>query len=324
MSRSGSQREPLSVSVSGSLEEQVARPEAGNAVLREQGARLVERIAALERRPGLKGRSSGKPPSSGGLAKPAARRRTRSLREKTGSQPGRKGETLRRAAPPDRVEDHVPACCRGFGESLSGAAPAGAAVARPLFDLPTPRPLEVVAHRVHGRRCALGLRGDCGGRASLSRRWRRGRARRPGCASAGAGRHAVAGGVSGERAARGCACGRVGHGSATGRRRGWSTRCAMRTLCGRCRRLRRSARRTGRGGCSGFCAGPGAPPGWRGCDRLLVEAMAFHEGLPPLAPAGKRGARRRRKGRNPALRRHARRDATLRFRTDPGCALHRQ
>ena len=55
----------------------------------------------------------------------------------------------------------------------------------------------------------------------------------------------------------------------------------------------------------------------RGCGRLLVEAMAFHEGLPPLASAGKRGARRRRKGRNPALRRHARRDATLRFLTDP-------
>ena len=34
----------------------------------------------------------------------------------------------------------------------------------------------------------------------------------------------------------------------------------------------------------------------RGCDRLPVEAMEFHEGLPLLASAGKRGARRRRKG----------------------------
>ena len=107
MSRCGSQqREPLSVSVSGSLEEQVAR--------------LVERIAVLERRVGLNSRNSGKPPSSDGLAKPAARRRTRSLREKT----GRKGEALRRAARPDRVEDHVPVCRRGCGASLSGAAPA--------------------------------------------------------------------------------------------------------------------------------------------------------------------------------------------------------
>ena len=55
----------------------------------------------------------------------------------------------------------------------------------------------------------------------------------------------------------------------------------------------------------------------RGYDRLLVEAMEFHEGLPPLASAGKRGARRRRKGHNLALRLHARRDATLRFLADP-------
>ena len=44
----------------------------------------------------------------------------------------------------------------------------------------------------------------------------------------------------------------------------------------------------------------------RGCDRLLVEAMECREGLPPFALPGKRGARRRRKGRNPALRLHAR------------------
>ena len=63
--------------------------------------------------------------------------------------------------------------------------------------------------------------------------------------------------------------------------------------------------------------GAGVSPFRRGCDRLLVEAMAFHEGLPPLASAGKRGARRRRKDRNLALRLHARRDATLRFLADP-------
>ena len=45
--------------------------------------------------------------------------------------------------------------------------------------------------------------------------------------------------------------------------------------------------------------------------------MEFHEGLPPLASAGKRGARRQCNGCNPALRRHARRDATLRFLADP-------
>ena len=57
----------------------------------------------------------------------------------------------------------------------------------------------------------------------------------------------------------------------------------------------------------------------RGYDRLLVEAMAFHESQPPLSPPrpGRRGAPKRRKGHNLALRLHERRDATLRFLTDP-------
>ena len=44
----------------------------------------------------------------------------------------------------------------------------------------------------------------------------------------------------------------------------------------------------------------------RGYDRLLVEALAFHESQPPLSPPrpGRRGAPRRRKGHNLALRLH--------------------
>ena len=57
----------------------------------------------------------------------------------------------------------------------------------------------------------------------------------------------------------------------------------------------------------------------RGYDRLLVEAMKFHESLPPPAPRrpGQPGAPRRRKGHNLALRLHERRDAALRFLSDP-------
>ena len=57
----------------------------------------------------------------------------------------------------------------------------------------------------------------------------------------------------------------------------------------------------------------------RGYDRLLVEALAFHESQPPLSPPrpGRRGAPKRRKGHNLALRLHERRDETLRFLTDP-------
>ncbi|WP_420013532.1 DUF6444 domain-containing protein [Tateyamaria sp.] len=49
--------------------------------LQEQNASLVQRVSDLERRLGLNSSNSGKPPSSDGLSKPAAReRRTRSLR----------------------------------------------------------------------------------------------------------------------------------------------------------------------------------------------------------------------------------------------------
>ncbi len=105
-----------------------------NARLEEQVARLVERIEELERRLGLNSGNSGKPPSSDGLRKPNSKRRTRSLRGKSGrkpgGQPGHKGKTLRRADHPDRVKDHVPASCKGCGSPLSDAARAGTPVAR--------------------------------------------------------------------------------------------------------------------------------------------------------------------------------------------------
>ena len=55
----------------------------------------------------------------------------------------------------------------------------------------------------------------------------------------------------------------------------------------------------------------------RGYDRLLVEAMQFHESLPPLRSPGRCGKPKRRKGHNLALRLHDRRDAALRFLGDP-------
>ena len=116
-----------------SSEQKIARLEEENAWLRQQNARLeeqntrlVERIEELERRLGLSSRNSAKPPSSDGLKKPRAKRRTQSQRGKSGrkpgGQPGHKGETLRRTDHPDRVENHVPAACEGCGSSLSAAA----------------------------------------------------------------------------------------------------------------------------------------------------------------------------------------------------------
>ena len=143
------------------LEEENAWLRQENARLHEQIVRLVERVETLERRLGLNSGNSGKPPSSDGLKKPRAKRRTRSQRDKSGrkpgGQPGHTGETLRRSEHPDRVEDHVPAACEGCGSSLSEAALAGVPHSRQVFDLPEPRPLEVTEHRAHAKYC-----GHCG------------------------------------------------------------------------------------------------------------------------------------------------------------------
>lgn len=97
---------------------------------------LAARLGELERRLGLNSTNSGKPPSSAGLNKPPAektrKRRTSSLRETSGRQPGgqkgHKGGTLRQ-----------------------------------VFDLPEPRPLAVTEHRAHRCRC-----GRCGGETRAS------------------------------------------------------------------------------------------------------------------------------------------------------------
>ena len=122
------------------------------------------RLAELERRLGLNSTNSGKPPSSDGLNKPAAgkneRRRTGSLREKSGRKPGgqkgHKGETLRQVAEPDTTADHFPETCRHCGSALTAGMATGYGV-RQVFDLPEPRPLVVTEHRAHHCRC-----GRCG------------------------------------------------------------------------------------------------------------------------------------------------------------------
>ncbi len=121
------------------------------------------RIAELERRLALTSRNSSKPPSSDGLKKaPRVRSLRRSSGRKSGGQPGHPGETLHQSGTPDVTIDHYPEACEACGAGLSRRM-ATDYVARQVFDLPEPPPLEVTEHRAHACGCAV-----CGARTRAS------------------------------------------------------------------------------------------------------------------------------------------------------------
>ena len=135
--------------------------------LYEQNAVLVQRVADLERRVGLNSNNSSKPPSSDGLAKPAAdKSRTKSLRGKSGrpsgGQPGHKGVTLKQVSNPSEVVDHYPNQCPDCNGTLSPAHAITFAT-RQVFGLAPPPPLFVTEHRAHSCRCQA-----CGTEVSAS------------------------------------------------------------------------------------------------------------------------------------------------------------
>ena len=117
---------------------EITRLRVENATLRQTVAALTAQVAELERRLGLNRRSSGKPPSSDGLKKPA---RTKSLRESSdkppGGQKGHPGETLRQVAEPSVILDHYPERCLRCGSALTPEM-STASSARQVFDRPEP------------------------------------------------------------------------------------------------------------------------------------------------------------------------------------------
>src|SRR5215212_3595717 len=119
----------------------------------EMIAKLLARVADLERQLGLNSSNSGKPPSSDGLKKPP---RTTSLREpsgrKPGGQKGHPGTTLRQTDHPDAILDHLPGVCAHCGEAMAMTDSVGHQT-RQVFDLPDPQPLRVTEHRAHECRC---------------------------------------------------------------------------------------------------------------------------------------------------------------------------
>jgi transposase len=109
---------------------------AQNQTIRRENAELSARVAELERRLGLNSSTSGKPPSSDGLAKKPPRTRSLRLRSNkpAGGQMGHPGQTLRAVDNPDHIIDHIPTRCEGCGAALA-ATPGTDYDARQVFDL---------------------------------------------------------------------------------------------------------------------------------------------------------------------------------------------
>ena len=127
------------------------------AELQAEAAGLQSQVADLAARVAQNSKNSSKPPSADGLAKPGPK----SLRKKSGRGPGRPkgqpGATMQLTDSPDRRVRHVPACCKGCGESLKGAAETGME-RRQVTDI-RPVEAEVTEHQLIEVEC-----GGCGAR----------------------------------------------------------------------------------------------------------------------------------------------------------------
>lgn len=142
------------------LQRDIASLRAENALILTQNIALVadnaalkQEVADLRRQIDKNSSNSSKPPSSDGLRKPV--RPPKSLRgasgKKSGGQLGHKGDTLRPAAKPDRIERHDAAHCAHCAAALTAAMTRGVE-RRQVFDLPDPR-LEVTEHQARIYTC---------------------------------------------------------------------------------------------------------------------------------------------------------------------------
>ncbi len=113
---------------------------------------LHARIIELEKQTKKNSGNSSKPPSSDGLSKPP---RTSSLREngknKSGGQPGHKGETLKQTETPDIIKKHILTSCPDCHHSLL-SSPLFGIVKRQVFDIPPPK-IEVTEHQAEIKYC---------------------------------------------------------------------------------------------------------------------------------------------------------------------------
>src|SRR5438270_2726576 len=109
--------------------------------LKEQLAQAHARIKELEDRLAKDSRTSSKPPSSDGLARPPRRSR-RPSGKPPGGQAGHAGHTLTMVEQPDDVVSHRPQVCGQCGEDLSEVA-GTVAERRQVLDIPE---IRLLAH----------------------------------------------------------------------------------------------------------------------------------------------------------------------------------
>jgi len=116
-------------------DDRMAQLEAENQRLREQNLALLARVQDLEARLAKDSHNSGKPPGSDGL-----KRKTKSLRQKSGKKPGgqlgHSGETLHLVAVLDDVVGHRPAVCAHCHAPLTDDAPVVLRERRQVQELP--------------------------------------------------------------------------------------------------------------------------------------------------------------------------------------------
>lgn len=118
--------------------------------LKEQLAQANARIKELEDRLAKDSRTSSKPPSSDGLARPPRSSRPPS-EKRPGAQPGHPGHTLLMVEPAEEVLQHRPEICTHCGEDLRTLA--GTVVERrQVLDVPEIR-LRAQEHQIEAIRC---------------------------------------------------------------------------------------------------------------------------------------------------------------------------
>jgi transposase len=130
--------------------EEIAALKAENAALHEQVQALAAQVQELQARLAKDSHNSSKPPASDGLG-----RKTKSLRRRSGKQPGgqlgHRGETLRLVATPDTVVEHRPSVCATCQAPLD-EAPVVLRERRQVCELPALR-LVVQEHRALHLQC---------------------------------------------------------------------------------------------------------------------------------------------------------------------------